>query len=404
MLFKFKAQRSTGEVYEDTKEFADKTALLNELKKQGDSIINAEEINSRSHNFGLKIREFSFGVSTHEKIIFARNLGSMLVAGLSLSRALTILEKQTNSSKLKEIIEKINEDIKKGRAFHEALSNYPNVFSSLFVSMVKAGEEGGTLAQSLKIVSSQMNAVYSLQRKVRGAMMYPAIIVFAMFVIAALMLIYVVPSLVKTFSDLNITLPASTRFIIFISNLLEQYTIYVFGALVLVILGLYRAAKSENGKKVIDKLILKIPMIAPMVKEANSARTARTLSSLLSSGLEVVHAMNITREVVQNSEYRAVIEKASKVIEKGDPMSQVFSQAEKLYPPFVGEMIAVGEETGNLSEMLMEVASFYEESVEQKTKDLSTIIEPFLMIVIGLAVGYFAISMLQPIYSIVDKI
>ncbi|MDO8510317.1 MAG: type II secretion system F family protein, partial [bacterium] len=162
--------------------------------------------------------------------------------------------------------------------------------------------------------------------------------------------------------------------------------------------------RTPRGKKLLDYLILKLPVIGTISKETNAARTARTLSSLLSSGVDVVIAMNITAEVVPNSYYKVVLKEAEKAIEKGQPLSAVFAEHSDLYPVFVGEMVSVGEETGKLSEMFMEVAKFYENEVEQKTKDLSTIIEPVLMVVIGVVVGFFALAMLSPTYSLMDKL
>jgi type IV pilus assembly protein PilC len=225
-----------------------------------------------------------------------------------------------------------------------------------------------------------------------------------MIIIGVLMLIYVVPTLTATFTDLKVPLPATTRFIIFISDTLKNHTLIIV-ALVAILFALsYTAAKTRQGKRFFDFLVLHLPIIGTLVRETNSARTARTLSSLLISGVEVVNAIDITKDVLQNSYYKEVLSRSAAVIQKGEPLSGVFIASEKFYPPFVGEMISVGEETGKLSEMLYRVAVYYEADVEQKTKDMSTIIEPFLMVIIGAAVGFFAISMISPTYSLVGSI
>jgi len=343
-------------------------------------------------------------VKTQDKIIFAKNLGAMIEAGLPMVRALDVLQRQTKNKRFIKIIASLEEEIKKGKTLSEAMLLYPKVFPQLFISMVHAGEESGSIAGSLKIVGDQMEKTLTLQKKIRGAMMYPTIIFIVMSIIAVLMMIYVVPTLVSTFTQEGVTLPWSTMLIIDISNLLVNHGILVLFILVLLVAIISAMAKSVKGKRIIDAAWLHIPVIGNLVKEINSARTARTLSSLLSSGVDVVVAMDITEQVIQNSYFKDVITKAKKTIQNGEVISGVFLQNQKLYPSFVGEMMSVGEETGKLAPMLMEVAIYYENEVDQSTKDMSAIIEPVLMVVIGAAVGFFAISMISPIYSVMNNI
>ena len=332
--------------------------------------------------------------------MFTRNLGVMIRVGLSLSRALAILERQTKNKKFKEVISNVGASIKKGSSFHDALAKFPKVFPPLFVSMVKAGEESGGLAEALAVVGKQMEKANTLKKKVKGALIYPSIIVFAMIIIGIVMLLYVVPTLTKTFNELNVELPKSTQFVITISDFLSNNTLVALLLIIILGVGAVIAFKSKRGRRIFEYIILHIPVVSNLVKETNSARTARTLSSLLASGVEVVSAISITGEVVQNSYYKEVLKRSEKDIQKGLPFSKAFIDNEKLYPILVGEMIAVGEETGQLSGMLHQVAEFYESEVDQKTKNMSTIVEPFLMILIGVVVGFFAISMVSPIYSI----
>src|SRR3989344_5443638 len=328
----------------------------------------------------------------------------MIQAGLSLPRALFVLERQTKNRQFKKIINGVSEEIKKGTALAEALKNYPKVFSPLFVAMVKAGEEGGTLASSLKLVSIQMNQTYILRKRVRGAMIYPAILVTLMITIAVLMLIFVIPSLTATFKDLNVPLPLSTKVIIAVSDFFSAHTTLFFTGLILFLVSGWAAIRSQKGRQIFYTISLHIPLIGRLVKETNSARTARTLSSLLTSGVSAILAFEITGEVVQNHHYQKVLKMAGESIQKGNPLYQIFADAEKLYPAFLAEMVGIGEETGKIAEMLMEVAGFYEEEVERQTKDMSTVIEPLLMILVGLAVGFFAVSMISPIYSLSNAI
>jgi len=409
VIFKFKAIKQSGEAYEGTREASDKFSLFQELKNENETIIFAEPAQDKKIyrtllNFLSNISTIIGTVSAQDRISFARNLGAMIQAGLSLPRALFVLERQTKNRQFKKIIMAVVEEIKKGTALAEALKNSPKVFSPLFVAMVKAGEEGGTLASSLKLVSIQMNQMYVLRKRVRGAMIYPAIIIVLMLTITILMLIFVIPSLTATFKDLNVSLPFSTKVIITISDLFSAHTALFFSSLGLLLIGGVTVFRSKKGRKIFDTLTLHIPLIGRLVKETNSARTARTLSSLLTSGVSAALAFDITAEVVQNHHYQKVLKAAGENIQKGNPLYQIFSDAEKLYPAFLAEMVGIGEETGKLAEMLMEVGSFYEEEVERQTKDMSTVIEPFLMIVVGLAVGFFAVSMISPIYSLSNAI
>ena len=340
-------------------------------------------------------------VSMREKILFARNLGAMIEAGLPISRALFVIEKQSRNQKFKSILKSVQSSIKHGNNLSSSLSKYPKVFSKIFTAMVKAGEESGSLSESLKVVSTQMEKTYLLKRKIRGALMYPGIILTAMIIIGILMLIYVVPTLTATFKELEIDLPASTRAIILISDFLKDHTfIFLFGIFAIVG-GLYAWSQDPKGKRSLDYIFLHIPLISNLVRETNSARTARTLSSLLSSGIEVVNALEITKDVVKNSYYKEVLSKAENKIQKGVSLSKIFEEESDIYPIFVSEMVSVGEETGKLSDMFQRVAIFYEEDIDQKTKNMSTIIEPFLMIFIGVVVGFFALSMITPTYSLV---
>jgi len=398
--FTYKAIKSDGETINGEKTANQKGDVSRELEADGSMVISIEE--KKTNSFG-KI-EFSFGrVKEQEKIVFAKNLGKMIGAGLPVMRALEIMEKQSKGKFQKALLD-ISEGVSKGDTLSATMKNHPHIFSALFIAMVSAGEESGNLSESLAIISGQMERTYVLKKKIKGAMMYPAIILFAMVVIAILMLIFIVPTLTATFSGLNVELPLSTRFLIGSSNLLRYNIIASIFSMVAIVVVAGIFFRSKRGMRVLDFVFLHVPLISDITKKINSARTARTLSSLLSSGVEYVSAVGITGEVIQNSYYREIIADAGNVIVKGGSISETFEKNSKFYPLFVSEMAKVGEETGKLSEMLLEVAKFYEEEVEQRTKDMSTVIEPFLMILIGTAVGFFALAMMSPMYSLADKI
>ena len=401
--FKYKIKEESGEIVESVAPAEDKYTLAADLKKQGNTVVWIEE-EKGDGAFINYLNRLLARVKLQDKIIFTKNLSAMIKAGLSLSRALSILERQTKNIKFKEIIKSLSDGINKGDSFSYGLAKFSNVFSPLFVSMVKAGEESGSLSESLNIVGDQLEKSYILRKKIKGAMMYPMIIVGAMILIGILMLIYVVPTLTSTFKELDVELPASTKFVIAISDFLSENTLLSFGLIIAAVIGFIFFIKTKRGVRIMEFIILRIPIVGKIAKQTNSARTARTLSSLLSSGVDMVGAISITRDVIQNSYYKNVLESAEVSIQKGTPLSESFKRREDLYPILVGEMIEVGEETGHLSEMLLEIAIFYENEVDTATKNISTIIEPFLMVVIGIVVGFFALSMITPMYSLSSAI
>ncbi len=405
-LFSYKGLTEKGEADEGKLEAQTREEVVSMLEGKNEQVVFVEEIERKAYISGIigYADQFLGKVKEQEKIILARNLGSMIDAGLALSRALSVLERQTRNKKLKKVLQSVQEKISAGSSFHEALENHPKEFSKLFVSMVAAGEESGNLSESLKNVSEQMEKTNAIKKKVKGAMMYPAVILGIMTIIGIIMLIYVVPTLTATFTELEIDLPLSTRFVIGLSDFLREQALLAVLILLVSAGGLVYFFKTKIGKRILDWTFLHIPVVGGITKGVNSARTARTLSSLLSAGVEYVEAVSITENVLQNSYYKAVIKEAGEKVEKGEPISKILLQYEKLYPVFVGEMASVGEETGNIAKMFAGVADFYENEVEQKTKDMSTLIEPFLMVIIGAAVGFFAISMLTPTYSLVNAI
>lgn len=404
MKFSYTAKKPSGETYESVMEATDKSSFYRELRKIGDELISVKEKKGWQHGGGQINLPFLNRIKMIDKITFAKNISGMLEAGLSLSRALNVMGRQASNPKLKKIYQEIEQSISTGNTFHESLAQHPKVFSTLFISMVKAGEESGSLVESLKHLALQIEKTYALQRKIKGAMMYPSVILSVMVIIGILMMVFVIPRLTQTFKDLKTELPFSTKLVIGMSDFASNHYVILFIMILAVVAGLYSWSKTAFGKKAFDYLVLHLPVISLIVKEGNSARTARTLSSLLSAGVNLLLAVKITGEVMQNSFYKSVLVRTEAVVEKGDPISTIFMAEEKLYPIFVGEMMSVGEETGNLATMLIGVATFYENEVEEKTKDLSTIIEPVLMVFIGLAVGFFAVAMILPMYSVMNNI
>jgi len=403
-FYSYKARNKDRSTYEGTHEAANRNELYTMIREEGGSVISVVEGRVNNLSIDAIFSNIFGGIKTHDKILLARNLGLMITAGLSVTRALAVMEKQAKGKKLKELLNSLAQDVSHGETLSDSMKKKPKIFSPLFMSMVKAGEESGNLASSLEIVANQMDKSYTLVKKVRGALIYPAVILSAMVVIAILMMIYMVPTLTATFKGIGVELPLSTRVIIAMSDFLVGHTFIFIAGLLCLIITVLGFLRSKMGHLVMDHVSIRLPVIGNIAQEVQSARTARTLSSLLSSGVDVVVAIGVTIDVVQNSLYKKTLETARLAIQKGEPMSEVFVKNENLYPAFVGEMVAVGEETGKIAEMLLGVAVYYEAEVEEKTKDLSTIIEPLLMIIIGAGVGVFAISMLAPTYNLVNVI
>lgn len=402
--FHYKAIDKDGKVVEGNRKSDSEIELQKELKIEGFNLLHAEPLKKWSPR-AIWIRLSTMGtVSQHEKIIINRNLSAMVEAGLPLARSIDIILRQTKNPKLGKVLKEVQSEIKKGKSLSESMSQYPGVFSPLMVSMIQAGEESGNLVKSLNMVAEQMEKSYELKKKIKGAMVYPSVIIVAMIIVGIFMMVYIVPTLTKTFVELGVELPATTQAIITASDFIQNNLSIAGIAFVILAAAIYFGLKTRVGKLGRDWLLLHLPLISPLVKEINSARTARTLSSLLSSGVPFVRALQITKDVVQNGYYKKVIEQAEEKIQVGAPISDVFRKADKLYPIFVSEMMAVGEETGDLSNMLLKVADFYEKEVDQKTKNMSTIVEPFLMVVVGVVVGFFAVSMISPMYSLVENI
>jgi type II secretory pathway component PulF len=405
MLFLYSAKSKTGEIVESVLDATDRLALSRDLRSRGFIPLSiTEKGEGLSDKFSALTSSIFSRVKVSEQILFTKNLSGMLRAGLSISRALAVLKKQTKNPKLSTILTSISSDINSGETFSAALSKFPEVFSKLFTSMVRAGEESGNLASALSDIGLNLEKSNSLTKKIKGALIYPGVIMSAMVVIGVLMFAFVVPTLANTFKSLGVTLPLSTRMIIFLGNFFSHNLILSFVFIFGVAFGMYLIFRAEFMQKYIDFAVLKIPVVNNLTKELNTARTARTISSLLLSGVSITRAVEITEDVVQNVYYKKVLQDAKIAIEKGSPFSEVFEANTKLYPVMMSEMIQVGEETGKLSDMLLQIALFYEEEVENKTKNLSTVIEPVLMIFIGTGVGFFAISMISPLYTILGSI
>jgi type IV pilus assembly protein PilC len=402
-LYSFFAKSLKGEEKTGRLEARNPQHLAAILKEQGFILIKAETQTEKTEKKKISFSFFG-GVSLTEKLMFTRNLQVMIASGLSLPKSLHVLAGQSKNKKFRDVILKIEEEITKGKNFSEALKGYPSIFSELFQNMIKVGEETGGLDNVLKILSNQIEKESELKSKVKGALIYPAVIVFTMIGIGILMLIMVVPRLAKTFDELGIELPITTRIIIGLGTFLSKNWILFIILIIATIFLFILIAKNQKGKRAIDYLVLKTPVISALVKKTNSAYTVRTLSSLISSGVPIVKSLDIISGTLDNVYYKTAILEAAEKVKKGEKLSAALEPYKEIYPLLVLQMIEVGEETGETSNILVKLADFFEEDIANETRNLTSIIEPALMLIIGAAIGFFAISMVQPMYSMLGSI
>lgn len=371
--------------------------LSKTLKSQGLFLVKAiskEKKAGRFFNFSAPSK-----VSSTEKIIFARNLSIMMETGLSLVKSFDILSNQAKSKRMKTVLSSAREKINKGEGIAEALANYPDIFSEFFLSMVRVGEESGKLEEVLKVLSAHLEKEHRLKSAVQGAMVYPAIILSLMIVVGITISIFVLPKIKKIFTELGANIPIYTRIMVDFGDFAIKYwPVLIIVPIVLVFI-VVSAFKTKGGRIFADTIFLKIPLISSLVKKNNCAVLIRSLSSLLSSGVSLTESLQVSSGTVKNFYFKKAVVNALEKIKKGENLSESFIPYRDIFPYGVIEIIEVGEETGKTSLVLKTLADFYEEEVIRDTAKLLTAIEPILIIVMGVAVGLFAFSVIEPLYS-----
>ena len=400
----YTAKNASGAARSGEMEAKDERDLAMQLRADGFLVTSIEKVEDDTQKVSIKLLDRLHGVSLKEKLFFTRNLSVMISSGLTIARALSNLSVQTKDKHFQKVLQKIYSDVQSGVVFSDALAKYPAIFNDLFVSMVRVGEIGGTLDESLNIITIQMEKEHDLRSKVRGAMIYPAVIIFAMTGVGIIMLTYILPQILSVFGDMEVELPATTQFIIKISDVLQHHGLLIFVGFVMFVILMKVFLSTDFGKKAFSILLLKLPAIKNIVIKINCARFARIYSSLLHSGVSVVDALDIVANTLANTLFKEAIIEGREKIQRGVSLSTVIAEYPKLFPVIVAQMIKVGEETGKTETMLSKLAEFYEEEVNQITKNLSSIIEPVLMLLIGGAVGFFAVAMLTPMYSVLENI
>jgi type II secretory pathway component PulF len=343
------------------------------------------------------------GVSFTEKALFAKHLSIMLKSGLTLNESLNIIEDGAQG-KFKKVLKKIGESINSGRSLSDSMKVFPKVFSSLFVSATYAGESSGTLTGNLEEVAKQLEKERELYSKIKGAMVYPIVVLVAAFILGLFLSFVILPKIVPLFEGLRVELPFSTRALIWFAHLLENYGAIILISIISFIIFIFWIVKRKFIKPLTHKLILGIPIIKNIAVNINLARFCRTLGTLLKSGLTINESIDVVKNSLNNYYYKKALAEVGKNIQKGNTLSSELKHNGELFPLVVSRMIQVGEESGNLSETLVYLADFYEIEVDSASKKLQTSIEPVLLIFIGLVVGFMAISIITPIYDITGNI
>ena len=343
-------------------------------------------------------------IPADEKLFFVRNLCVMLKAGVPLLSALQTLGKQSVNKHFIQVISDTSKAVEKGKSFTEALKLNPEVFGELFINMVEAGELSGKLENVLDQLYIQMKKHHELISKIKGALTYPAVVLFAMGGIGIFMMIVVVPQIASMLKDFNTELPLATKVIIGVSDFLANNTTIALIIIALAIYVLVRIYKTTPGRYYFDLGMLKMPIFGKIAMKINLAKFARTVSSLLKTDIMIIKSFQITANVLGNVHYRAAINDIGDKIKKGTPINEVVGTYPKLFPPIVTQMISIGEQTGELDSILQELAEFYEEEVDAVMESLPSIIEPVLILVLGSAVGVMAVAIVMPMYSITTSV
>ena len=378
----------------------DANAAREALRQRGLVALTLSEQAAASAGMAMAVKK----VKPKSLQVFSRQFATMIEAGLNVVTALVILEEQTEDKKLAKVVSELRADVEGGLLLSEAMSRHPRIFSRLFISMVEAGEAAGILDVVLDRVAFQIEKETRIKRRVKGAMMYPLMVMSFAFLVLIGMLMFLVPIFVDIFAQLGGDLPTLTKIVVKMSNILRGYFYIVFPLLGLLVFGFFRLKKTEKGRRVWDGFRMRIPFgIGAIVVKVGMARFSRTLSTLVAAGVDIIRSLEITGSTAGNS----LIEDATAVVRErvhqGVPIA-IPLEDEKIFPPMVSQMVRVGEETGELEKMLGKIADFYEDEVDSSIATLTSVIEPLMMIGVGMVVGVIIISMYMPMFKLLTLI
>jgi type IV pilus assembly protein PilC len=396
--FTYTARAFNGDLRTATIDAPSRDDVIAQLRKQRLSVVKIDQDASSK-----KAGRFGKPIKTRDVVIFTRQFSTMINSGLPLVQALTILAEQTDNKSLAEVTKKVVFDVESGNTVADALSKHPKAFTNLYVNMVAAGEAGGILDTILMRLATFLEKNDALVRKVKGAMIYPAVIMSVAAIAIIVLLLFVIPVFESMFASVGQALPLPTRIVIGASRFLKAYWWMVFGGIAGAAFFLKRYYASSSGKLVIDRLMLKMPVLGDVLRKSAVSRFTRTLGTLISSGVSILDGLEITAKTAGNRVIQDAIMASRASIAGGDTIAQPL-QKSKVFPPMVISMIAVGEQTGGLDEMLSKIADFYDEEVDAAVSNLLSLLEPIMIVFLGVVVGGMVVAMYLPIFDMINAV
>lgn len=376
------------------------TEATKKLRADGFLVLELREGASQGRK--LSIGFLSKRVSLKEKIIFTRQLSVMIKAGLPIVKSLDALKRQTQQKYFKEVIESLSTQLKGGQTLSKAMMKYPKVFSEIYTAVVKAGEETGQLSEVLLNLADQQEKEADLIGKIKGAMIYPIIILLSLVGVAGLIVFFVLPSLEGIFADSGQELPFLTRMLLGTSTAIRKYFLIILPVMIASFYGMRLWFKTKTGRSFYDRLKISVPIFGSLTKKVYMARFSRTLAMLIKASLPILQSIRIIRKTISNVHYDAAFQRIDKLVESGKPLSTAIDR-EPLFPPMVSQLTSLGEESGTLEGVLLEIATFYDKEVDTTSKNLSTLLEPLLLIIMGVGVAFVVAAVLGPIYGLVQN-
>lgn len=399
MEYAYTATTAAGVVRRGTWDASSPREVVTALRSQGFLVLDVRE-----RRRGLNLKAFwaanTARASALQRALLARHLALMLRSGLTVDRALQILVNQASRRGLRDALSEVHADIRRGEALSVACARFPRVFPPLFISILRWGEAGGGLAESLERLAVQLEKDVQLRNAVRGALIYPAIVVGATVTLGVVLSTFVLPRLLTVFESFQLELPLVTKIFLFVGRAVSENGVRSLLVVILLLAAGLLLARLPSLKPYAHRFVLRIPIVGRLVRDVNLARTERIFGSLVRSGLPIVEALAITSDTLTNLRYRQALKEVLGEAQRGQQIAGVLAKSPRLFPPIVSQMVAVGEETGKLQEVLLYLADFTEGEVAQATKNLATTIEPLLLVVIGLIVGGVALAVILPIYQL----
>jgi type IV pilus assembly protein PilC len=399
-IFKWEGKAGKGAIKKGEMEAPNEAAIRIHLRQQN---ITPTKIVSKGKEFKINLPFFKKKVNQRSIAIFTRQLATMIDAGLPLVQSLEILSQQQESKAFKNIIRVIREDVEGGSTFAGALKKHPATFNDLYTNLVVAGEEGGILDNILLRLANYIEKSEALKKKVKSALIYPATIVGVAVIVVGILMIFVIPVFETMFKSSGQNLPLPTLIVVTLSKMIKKYVVIFIPAMVLLFFILRKYYQTQNGRTVLDRLLLKLPVFGSLFKKIAVARFSRTLGTLVSSGVPILDGLTIVSRTSGNRVIETAILNARASIREGETIAEPLSRS-NIFPPMVIQMISVGESTGALDSMLSKIADFYEEEVDIAVVNLTSLLEPFLMVFLGVVIGGVVISMYLPIFNMASAI